>query len=170
MTLKKTIWLQVINKKGEKRWKEVEVKLKDHVKVPIFPDGMSTKVYDGCLDDYLSSIAMEELPQNQPLWEVHVINLPTTNAAATFIFKVHHAIGDGISLMSALLSCFRRVDDPAIPLTFPNSVKLHTNMQGQKLAIIKNVTQIFSSVYNTVSDFCSGTIRNILIEDDKSLT
>ncbi|KDP24068.1 hypothetical protein JCGZ_25725 [Jatropha curcas] len=59
--------IMVKDKNGEKKWKKVEVKLKDHMKVPIFPTGMSEKFYSNCLDVYLSNLAMEQLPQNQPL-------------------------------------------------------------------------------------------------------
>ncbi|KAH8491622.1 hypothetical protein H0E87_023664 [Populus deltoides] len=38
--------IMVIDENGEKRWKKVEVKLKDHVYVPIFPAEMSSQFYD----------------------------------------------------------------------------------------------------------------------------
>lgn len=34
-------------------------------------------------------------------------------AHKTAVCRFHHALGDGISLMSALLSCCRRADDPS---------------------------------------------------------
>ncbi|QHO09289.1 O-acyltransferase [Arachis hypogaea] len=62
---------------------------------------------------------MEELPQSKPLWEVHIVNSPTSDAHGSVIFKLHHALGDGYSLMGALLSCLQRADDPSLPLSFP---------------------------------------------------
>lgn len=58
------IWTQVTNEDGEQRWKRVEVRLEDHVTVPVFAAGMSSEFYDKCLDDYLSKIATEHLPQS----------------------------------------------------------------------------------------------------------
>ncbi|CAL9018517.1 unnamed protein product, partial [Prunus brigantina] len=49
----------------------------------------------------------EKLPQNRPLWEIHILKYPTSHAAGTLIFKLHHALGAGYSLMGALLSCLQ---------------------------------------------------------------
>lgn len=64
-----------------KKWKKVEVNLKEHVYVPILPDGMSKEYYDDCLSNYLTKLSMEPLSQNRPLWEVHIFKYPTNNAA-----------------------------------------------------------------------------------------
>ena len=56
-------------------------------------------------EDYISEIAMDQFPQNKPLWEVHIIQYPTTNAAGNLIFKFHHSLGDGYTLMGLLISC-----------------------------------------------------------------
>ncbi|KAE8660899.1 putative Bifunctional methylthioribulose-1-phosphate dehydratase/enolase-phosphatase E1 2 [Hibiscus syriacus] len=112
--------LEVNDENGVKRWKKVEVKLEDHVNVPVFPPGLSPESYDSHLSDYLSKIAMEQLPHNRPLWNIHIIKYPTSNAAGNIIFKLHHSLGDGYSLMGALLSCLQRADNPSVPLTFPS--------------------------------------------------
>ncbi|RVW46895.1 O-acyltransferase WSD1 [Vitis vinifera] len=77
--------LMVEDKNGVKHWKRVEVKLEDHVNVPIFPDGLSPESYDDYFDDYLTKIAMKEFPQSRPLWEIHIIKYPTSNAAGTVV-------------------------------------------------------------------------------------
>lgn len=149
-----------------KRWKKCEVKLKDHVYVPNFPEGLSLTSYDNCLDDYLSKIAMEQLPQSRPLWEIHIFKYPTKNAAGTLIFKLHHALGDGFSLMGALLSCLQRADNPSLPLTFPSrqwSSKMDTSHNG---SIIMATPNFFTSVYNTISDFGWSLLKSSCIEDD----
>jgi hypothetical protein len=60
------VWIQVIDENGEKRWKKVEVKLKDHVYVPIFPAEMSSQFYDKYFEDYFSKLSLSQLPQSQP--------------------------------------------------------------------------------------------------------
>ncbi|XP_011001811.1 PREDICTED: O-acyltransferase WSD1-like isoform X1 [Populus euphratica] len=159
--------IMVADKDGVKRWKRVEVRLTDHVNFPVFTTGMSTQFYDECFDEYLSKMAMEQLPQSQPLWEVHIINYPTSHAASNIIFKLHHSLGDGFSLMGALLSCLQRADAPPLPLTFP-SVQLHTNTSGRNCSMFRKVPRFFSSVYNTASDFCSSIIQSCLVKDDKT--
>ncbi|KAG5020894.1 hypothetical protein JHK82_016807 [Glycine max] len=96
------------------------VKFEDHIKIPTFPENESLELYDQYFDDYLTKILMERTPQDKPLWEIHVIKYPTSNAAGTLIFKLHHALGDGYSLVGALLSFLQRADDPSLPLLFPS--------------------------------------------------
>ncbi|KAJ6908727.1 hypothetical protein NC651_018951 [Populus alba x Populus x berolinensis] len=159
--------IMVTNEDGEQRWKRVEVRLEDHVTVPVFAAGMSPEFYDKCLDDYLSEIATEHLPQSRPMWEIHIIKYPTSNAAGNVIFKLHHSLGDGFSLMGALLSCLKRADDPSLPLTLP-SLQSHTNKDGKNFSTCRTVRKFFSTVYNTTSDFSSSIMKSCLIEDDKT--
>ena len=148
-------------------WKKVEVHLKDHISIPNFPTGMSTNFYDNWLDDYLSKLAMTKLSETKPLWEIHIVKCPTSHAAGNIIFKLHHSLGDGFSLMGALLSCLQRADNPSLPLTFPQ-VQLHTNEDGKNIGFCWRVPKILSSVYNTVSDFCSNIVRSHSVKDDIS--
>lgn len=62
-----TIYQQVVDKNGEKHWKRAEVKITDHVNVPVFPAGLSPESYDKHLDDYVSKIVVEELPKTLSL-------------------------------------------------------------------------------------------------------
>ncbi|EEF45726.1 conserved hypothetical protein [Ricinus communis] len=56
---------------------------------------------------------------NLPLWELHLLNLRTSNAEAIGVFRMHHSIGDGASLMSLLLACTRKTSDPDSLPTIP---------------------------------------------------
>lgn len=91
---------------------------------------------------------------------------PTTNAAGVLIFKIHHALGDGFSLMGALLSCLQRADNPSLPLTFP-SLKWPSKMDGQN-HVLMNLPKLLSSALNTLSDFGWSLLKSSCIEDDRS--
>lgn len=143
---------QVADKKGAKKWKRVEVKLEDHIKVPRFPAGMSPEFYDGCFDDYLSTISLEQIPPNRPLWEVHIIKYATSNAAGNVVFKLHHSLGDGYSLMGALLSCLQRADNPSLPLTLPSIRSNSKQKDGKIRSVFKVVPRVYSKLANTVLD------------------
>ncbi|CAI0549660.1 unnamed protein product [Linum tenue] len=146
----------VTGRDGEKRWKRVGVNLKDHIKTAVFPQGKSPEYYEGCFNDYLSEISAEQLPETQPLWEIHLVKYPTLNAAGNVIFKIHHAIGDGYSLMAALLSCFKRSDDPSLPLTLPSHRirKLSSSDDGNVVGAGKRaaVSRVLAAVLSTASD------------------
>ncbi|GAB4859571.1 hypothetical protein Ancab_011039 [Ancistrocladus abbreviatus] len=154
--------MQVVDKTGVKQWKRVVVKLEDHVNVPIFPAGLSPESYDSCFDGYLTKIAMDPLPQDRPLWEIHLFKYPTSSAAGHLIFKLHHALGDGYSLMGALLSCLKRADNPALPLTFP-SFQQKSNPKG---SILSSVTKTVTAICNTPFDFGWSLLKSSLVQDE----
>ncbi|KAI4297171.1 hypothetical protein L6164_037072 [Bauhinia variegata] len=158
--------VMVSDKHGKKTWKQVEVRLEDHIITPKFPDGMSTDSYEKCFNDYLSRLAMEQLPQNKPLWEVHQIIYPTSKAAGSLIFKVNHALGDGYSLMGVILSCFERADNPSLPLTFPSSKRSKPKFHNRN--IFMRLPQLASIFFNSISDFGCGLLKSRVVEDDKT--
>ncbi|KAL5992700.1 hypothetical protein ACLOJK_013619 [Asimina triloba] len=157
----------------EKGWKRVQVRLEEHVKVPCFPPGLSPQEYDVHLQDYLSKVALEQLPNDRPLWEVHIITYPTSDAPGTFVFKLHHALGDGFSLMGALFSCLRRADDPSLPLTFPSSSATKTaaataSKKSYVRTCIKKASSVAVGCWYTVSDLVSSVLHSTLLEDDRT--
>ncbi|CAK9171070.1 unnamed protein product [Ilex paraguariensis] len=159
--------IMVTNDNGQKKWKRVEINLNDHVRVPSFPPGMSLEFYDKCLSDYLTNIAMDQFPQSRPLWEIHIIKHPTSNAAGNVIFKLHHALGDGYSLMGALLSCLQRADNPSLPLTFPSSQSSSKSRQNS-VSIFRSVPRLLTAMFNTISDFGWSILKSSVVKDDRT--
>ncbi|KAL2937389.1 O-acyltransferase WSD1 [Bienertia sinuspersici] len=161
--------IMVSDKKGVRQWKRVEVNLEDHVKVPSFPKRLSTITYDDHFDEYLSKISMEPLPQDRPLWEIHIFKYPTSRAAGHCIFKLHHALGDGYSLMGALLSCVQRVDNPSLPVTFPSTRSSSKVVKINKTRdVICCLPRALSAVYGGVCDFGWSILKTTCIADDKT--
>ena len=65
------------------------------------------------------------------------------------MFRIHHSLGDGFSLMSSLFSCVQRADDPSRPLTFPpiNAVEMH------KKSFLNNAKRMSLTGLNSVTKF-----------------
>ena len=143
------------------------MKVEDHVNIPIFPAGLSPTSYDEYLDDYMSKIAMGHFPQSKPLWEVHIFKYPTSNAAGNIIFKLHHSLGDGYSLMGALLSCLQRADNPSAPLTLP-SARPRLELESDNRSVLARVFQIFPLISNSISDFGWSFLKSTFVEDDRT--
>ncbi|XP_014503811.1 O-acyltransferase WSD1 [Vigna radiata var. radiata] len=158
--------IMIRDKNGDKKWKKVEVKLGDHIKVPRFESGnnSSNLLYDEYLDEYMSKIAVEHLPQHRPLWELHIVKYPTSKGKGTLVFKLHHALGDGFSLMGALLSCMERADKASLPFTLPSSQTPKTRISNTKVPF-KRLPSIF---LRTLSDFGWSLLKSNLIEDDQT--
>ncbi|XP_004251786.1 wax ester synthase/diacylglycerol acyltransferase 4-like [Solanum lycopersicum] len=165
--------IMVKDKNGVKQWKKVEVKHKDHINVPIFPQGKSKEFYDNCFNEYMTKISMEQFPQSRPLWEIHIFKYPTTKSAGNLVFKLHHSLGDGFSLMGALLSCLQRADNPSLPLTFPsftsNNNNYNHNLESDyKKRLCTNVVQRVNGVVNTLLDFGWSLMKSTNLEDERT--
>ncbi|KAH6772691.1 hypothetical protein C2S51_011095 [Perilla frutescens var. frutescens] len=101
--------LMVRDSRGREHWRRTEVDVDRHLIIHRrrLSDDPSVSDEDAT-NDYVAGLTFSSpLSTDKPLWEIHI--LAAHNAA---VFRVHHALGDGISLMSMLLSYCRRADDP----------------------------------------------------------
>ncbi|KAG8364248.1 hypothetical protein BUALT_Bualt19G0108400 [Buddleja alternifolia] len=102
--------LMVRDSCGREHWRKTQVDVDRHVilRRDSLSDDPSISDEDA-VNDYIADLSVSSpLPTDKPLWEVHLLM-----ARKTALFRVHHALGDGISLMSMLLSCCSRGDDPS---------------------------------------------------------
>ncbi|KAL5553201.1 hypothetical protein UlMin_040602 [Ulmus minor] len=118
----------VLDKKdgGEGKWVRTKVDLEKHIIVPDVDYKTMMMNYsssDRFLEDYIYNLTKSNLDKSRPLWELHLLNVKTSEAESVCIFKIHHSLGDGISLMSLLLACTRQVSNPeALPM-LPTAAK-----------------------------------------------
>ena len=142
------------------------MKLADHIKVPTFQsdNNSSNFLYDEYIDEYLSTIAGEHLPEHRPLWELHIVKYPTSKAMGTLVFKLHHALGDGFSLMGALLSCMERADKASLPFTLPSSLRPKLPISNTKV-VFKRLPSI---LFRTISEFGWSLMKSKFVEDDQT--
>ncbi|KZV37227.1 hypothetical protein F511_25025, partial [Dorcoceras hygrometricum] len=101
--------LMVRDSFGREHWRKTQVDVDRHVFVHLRSVADDPYISDDdAVNDYLADLSVSSpLSEDKPLWEIHILA-----AHRTAVFRVHHALGDGISLMSLLLTCCRRVDDP----------------------------------------------------------
>ncbi|XP_019432114.1 PREDICTED: O-acyltransferase WSD1-like [Lupinus angustifolius] len=156
--------IMIMDNKGKKHWKQVDVSVKEHIKIPIFPTSKQLKCYDELFNEYITKISTEQLPQHKPLWEMHIIKYPTTNAKGTFIFKLHHSLGDGYTFMTTLLSCVQRADNPSVPITFPSSQgSVKSTMNSKNM--LQKLPETFSLV-KSAFEFWKGALNGSLTAKD----
>jgi len=96
----------VVRKNGnEYYWRKTHVNIDDHFIIIDPPTATVTGTEDEvevAVNAYLANLAVSTpLSEDKPLWEVHV--LLSLNCV---VLRVHHALGDGASLMSMLSACF----------------------------------------------------------------
>lgn len=111
-------------KKGEPVWVPVRIQVERHVIVPDL-DHVNIENPEEFIEDYCSSIVNTPMDMSTPPWEFHVLNLKTSNAKSVGIVKLHHSLGDGMSLMSLLLACSRKTSDPNALPTIAATTKKH---------------------------------------------
>jgi len=108
---------------------------------------------------------MEQLREDKPLWEVHIFKYPTTKAAGTFIFKLHHAIGDGYSFMAAFLSITQSAHNPSGSIKLPSSKSVEsTSTKGMR----KLFSQTASMVFKSPRNFGWSLLKSSLIPDEQT--
>ncbi|XP_042984585.1 wax ester synthase/diacylglycerol acyltransferase 5-like isoform X2 [Carya illinoinensis] len=97
-----------------KKWTQTKVNLEDHIIVPELDPNIEFP--DRFVEDYVSNVTRTPLDLSKPLWELHLLNIKTSDAEAVGVFRIHHSMGDGASLISLLLACTRKTSDPeALP-------------------------------------------------------
>lgn len=108
--------LQVLdeaNKNAKPRWVRTTVNLDDHVIFPDLDPAATSADPDKAMEDYVSSLSTRPMDHSRPLWEFHVLDFPTSEARAAVAIRMHHSLGDGVSLISLLMACTRSAADPA---------------------------------------------------------
>ncbi|KAK0579396.1 hypothetical protein LWI29_025787 [Acer saccharum] len=111
------------------KWVPTTVDLDNHVIVPKFePNNIHTP--DKIVEDYISNLSKSTIKMSIPMWDLHLLNLKTAYAESTAVFRIHHSLGDGTSLMSLLLASTRKVSDPQTLPTLPMMKKANSTTKS----------------------------------------
>ncbi|XP_061354419.1 wax ester synthase/diacylglycerol acyltransferase 3-like isoform X2 [Gastrolobium bilobum] len=114
--------LMVRDHRGVEHWRPIKIDIDHHLRIIKQP--LSDVDDESAINDYLADLSTTDtcsglglgLSMDKPLWEIHILI-----AHKCVIFRIHHSLGDGISLMSMLLASCRKVNDPealpSIPVT-----------------------------------------------------
>ncbi|XP_057980411.1 wax ester synthase/diacylglycerol acyltransferase 11-like [Malania oleifera] len=153
--------LQVADEKnGRKmRWVQTEVDLEQHVIIPDLDPEMNSP--DKFVEDYISSLSKTTIDSSKPLWDLHLLNIKTSDAEATGVFRIHHSLGDGVSLMSLLLACTRKISDPEAVPTLPVQKKLDSNN-------FRGFWSMLRLYWNTMVDFLMFLATVLFLKDTKT--
>ncbi|KAL2939385.1 O-acyltransferase WSD1 [Bienertia sinuspersici] len=101
----------MVKDQSGKHWKKTHVNIDDHI---IIHQITTSKVDDDEkeveINSFLAEISVSTpLSEKKPLWEVHVLL-----GLKSVVLRVHHALGDGASLMSMLSTCFGKKNDEGL--------------------------------------------------------
>ncbi|KAF3631075.1 putative clustered mitochondria protein -like protein isoform X1 [Capsicum annuum] len=156
---------------GEIRWVPTTVNIDDHIILPqIAHNNMDT---DKLVEQYISNLSTTTIDMSKPLWDFHVLNMKTSQAEATSIFRFHHSLGDGVALMSLLLSCFRTISDPTCLPTLPPSSKGKSNLSISNIwsliwQYLVKLWVLINLLFNTVMDVLLIAATMLVLKDSQS--
>ncbi|XP_066391835.1 wax ester synthase/diacylglycerol acyltransferase 11-like [Miscanthus floridulus] len=102
---------------GTPRWVPTTVNVDDHIVVVPALDSAADP--DKAVEDYLASLSTLPMDHTRPPWDFHFLDVTTSEAASTVALRVHHALADGMALITLLISSSRSAADPAKAAPLP---------------------------------------------------
>ncbi|XP_010520978.1 PREDICTED: O-acyltransferase WSD1-like isoform X2 [Tarenaya hassleriana] len=153
---------------GKPVWVQTKVNVEDHVFVPDIDPDMESP--DQFLEDYISNLTTIPMDMSKPLWELHLLQVKSSVAESVGVFKIHHSLGDGMSLMSLLLACTRKTSDPeALPAV--SAKKNHvgpSSFLGKIWWLVAGSWWITRLVFNTCVDLVMTILTICFLRDTKT--
>ncbi|GFP81101.1 o-acyltransferase wsd1 [Phtheirospermum japonicum] len=157
------------NKKhGKFSWKRTNVDIKNHVFVPDLDLNMESP--DEFVEDFMSEISKIPMDLTKPLWVFYILNVKTSKANSTVIFKIHHSMGDGVSLISLLMECAKKTSESNLPTIF-STKKRKFNAPNNGMVIKRlfmNVWKTFLIIFNTLVDLLWILATIMFLKDTKT--
>ncbi|KAJ6422244.1 hypothetical protein OIU84_027239 [Salix udensis] len=163
--------LQVADEKygGQLKWVRTEVDLDNHVIVRS-PD-LNVDSADIYVEDYVSNLSRTKISMSIPMWDIHILNIKTSKAESVCILRVHHSIGDGVSLMSLFMSCCRKVSGPdALPTLQTSNKQKPCSSSGGFLQHFIELFSVLLIYWNTLVDVVMLLITILFLDDTKNAT
>ncbi|KAI7728499.1 hypothetical protein M8C21_016546 [Ambrosia artemisiifolia] len=153
--------LLVTDKHGREHWKRVEIELDRHIILvpdPVRDEDVEDEV---AVNDYLANLTVScPLTTDKPLWEIHILN-----AHKCVVMRFHHALGDGVSLLSLLLTMCRRVSDgEKIQIVEPKSSSAR-NSGG----VINKVWMVLKMLWLTLVYMLEFCMRCLFVRDKETV-
>ncbi|KAA8533603.1 hypothetical protein F0562_030963 [Nyssa sinensis] len=147
-------------KDGKMSWIRTTVDLENHVFVPDLDPNMDSP--DRFVEDYISDLTKTPMDPSKPLWELHLLNIKTSEANAVGVFRIHHSVGDAASLISLLLACTRKTSDPKALPSVPKKRRAGSSNSG---GFFLTIWSMFMMIFNTLVDLVLFAATSLFLKD-----
>ncbi|KAG5526446.1 hypothetical protein RHGRI_032648 [Rhododendron griersonianum] len=155
--------LMVRNSRGREHWRKTQIDVDRHVIVVEDPVAGAGAADEEAVNDYVADLAVSSpLSPDKPLWEVHLLR-----AHNCIVFRIHHALGDGISLMSMLLECCRRADEPDLRPTI-SSVGTSSNSSSNRIIQRRKLWKVVVGMLMGLVFIVEFVLRSLWVKDRKT--
>lgn len=159
---------------GKPRWRRTStVDVDNHVyEVDLDPD-LNMESSDEFVENYASNLSKIPMDFTKPLWEIHILNVKTSDATATVLFKIHHSMGDGVSLMALCHACSRSFSNPDALPAFPSPKKRkpESKRRRERYGVTSFFVLLWTALvvsFNTLVDVASFLATVYFLEDSKT--
>ncbi|CAH8308118.1 unnamed protein product [Eruca vesicaria subsp. sativa] len=114
---------------------------------------------------------MLPLDKSKPLWDIHILNVKTSDAEAVCVIRSHDSLGDGTSLMSLLVACTHRTSKRNTASTTHVLKRCKMVPTNRTSRFLRSVLEVFSSVrliWNTFVDILLALAIALFLKDTKT--
>ncbi|WZZ00333.1 hypothetical protein YC2023_072661 [Brassica napus] len=143
----------------EQKWVRTKVVAEDHVIIPKIE--LENANADAFLESYVSDLTTIPLDTSKPLWEVHLLDLKTSDAQNVVVLKINHSVGDGMSLMSLVHACTRKTSNHEELPSLPNENRL----SSKSMAGYSRLIWMVMLVWNTLCDALKFIATTMFLKD-----
>jgi hypothetical protein len=152
----------------------VKVNVDDHIIVPALDPVAVEADTDQVVEDYAASLVTLPMDASRPLWEFHILDFPTSEATSTVVLRVHHSLGDGVSLMTLVFASARSVADPTRLPAMPKqpertaAIYMPRPRSAGAMAFLGWVWSYFVLAWNTMVDVAFFAATVLFLRDPKT--
>ncbi|KAI3947740.1 hypothetical protein MKX01_034405 [Papaver californicum] len=132
----------VRNKNGREYWERTQnVNLDEHIFLIQGVESLCSD--DKIVNEYVADLTVSSpLSVDKPLWEIHVLKDQNV-----LVWRIHHALGDGVSLMSLILAMCRKVDEPDKLPTIPAAKSVKNDNNNKRSSGGENIWELVMRVW-----------------------
>eukprot|EP00250_Pteridium_aquilinum_P009153 c18476_g1_i1 orf=277-1923(-) len=153
--------------KGDLYWVPTTVNLDDHMVIVGADDADASS--PSFVEDYVAKLAQAPpLDTSRPLFEIHILRVKLEDAVENLVLRVHHSLGDGTSLMSLLLACTRKANQPDSLPTLPAQSHRSRRTRTSYEAFFLLLWSFLLIVWYTFLDICSFTATMLWLKDSQT--
>ncbi|MBA0586652.1 hypothetical protein Gorai_017385 [Gossypium raimondii] len=120
------------------------------------------------VNQYVADLSVSSpLSMDKPLWELHLLK-----AHKCVVFRIHHALGDGFSLMSMLMAGSGKVDVPAVVPAAVPPIKTEGIKSGKRrdwFWLLSLLWGVFKMVRYTLVFVLEFVVRSLFVCDMKTV-
>lgn len=127
------------------------------------------KSSDKFVEDFTSDLSQIPMDMSKPLWEIHILNVKTSDANATTVFKIHHSMGDGVSLIALCYACSTKSSDPqSLPIMPFSKKQTHVSNRGSIMGFFVFVWTMCRVAINTIVDCVMFLATIVFLRDGET--